>query len=503
MTLRRRLLLVYLIVVLLSVATVGIAVLELEHARKLFQELQDWNQLVLKFDKLKSSWPPPPDADPEEFDLRDQLAHHFLYLASEPVHLDVERVRAALSRVYRQYELWRKSSPSPEATETDQVRVSLDRLASVIENELDSINTKADFQRLRTQILLRGAICLTIVHVLVIGSLLRRWLLNPLEQLNRQVEALGRDEPPRDPLLQSPRELARLAQTLDRARQSLGDMRQRLLENERLTTIGQFAAQLAHNLRNPLASIRATAQVASKHTRDDDTLQARMNEIVRSVDRLNQWIAGLMEVARSRPQNIQCVDIVPTLQRVRQAVEPEIRIRQCELELDAPQDGLRCRHDPATLEHALIAIVLNAIEASPPSGTITVKALTHTAPGKDPNGDPCVTRRTDDADGDKPANSPPPSPHSDTFELDPTLENAAGTLSHSFCRVSVLDEGPGLPAENPECIFDSSYSTKQHGMGLGLALARQVLERQGGIVRAGNKPGGGAVISVDLPMPSA
>lgn len=123
MTLRRRLLLVYLIVVLLSVATVGAAVFELHHARTLFQELQDWNRLVLNFEKLKSAWPPPPTVSPEEFDLRDELAQHFLYLASEPEYLDVDRVREALNEVYRQYDRYdrrRKASDRPTNDQADR-----------------------------------------------------------------------------------------------------------------------------------------------------------------------------------------------------------------------------------------------------------------------------------------------------------------------------------------------------------------------------------------------
>jgi signal transduction histidine kinase len=508
MTLRRRLLLVYLIVVLLSVATVGAAVFELQHARTLFQELQDWNRLVLNFEKLKSAWPPPSSASPEEFDLRQELASRFLYLASKPQFLDVQRVRAALNDVFTQYDLWRKSPHPPDASEADHVRAALDNLARVIQNELDNINSQADLQRARSRVLLGVVICLTAIHVLVIGSLLRRWLLEPMEQLNRQVEALARDEPPAEPILESPQELARLASALDRARQSLGDMRQRLIENERLTTIGQFAAQLAHNLRNPLASIRASAQVASRQAGDSDYVRQRLDEIVKSVDRLNQWIAGLMEVARSRPRQTQLVDVVPTLHNVRAAVTPELDVKECTLELDAPAGGLRCHHDPATLEHALIAIVLNAIEASPPSATITLKAeqtgtqlVSDRKTGSQLVFDP-VGNTEDENERPHPVEDPPWRERSEGSPPG-TGKHVAGRAPKrdgACCVISVIDCGPGLPPDDPERIFESSYSTKQHGMGLGLALARQVLERQGGAAHARNAQPHGAIVTVELPM---
>jgi len=71
----------------------------------------------------------------------------------------------------------------------------------------------------------------------------------------------------------------------------------------------------------------------------------------------------------------------------------------------------------------------------------------------------------------------------------------------AVCRISVSDEGTGLPSDCPERIFEFSYSTKQKGMGLGLALARQALKRQGGTIHAINNPENGATICVELPIP--
>lgn len=347
MTLRHRLLLVYSIVVLLSGATVGVAVFELRHARQIIRELQDWNGIALHVERLKTRWPPPPDAAPEEFDLRQDLGEQFAFLSRAPDYLDVDRVREALRQVYRRFDEW-KTLPAPQrAGQTDIVQQALGQLSVVLQAELFTLNDQAATQEARTNLLLLSVAALTVLHVLVIGSLLRHWLLHPMERLNRQVEALGRDEAPTEPLLRSPREMATLAQTLDRARESLGTLRRQLLDSERLTVIGQFAAQLAHNLRNPLASIRAVAQVTGRQPQTAESLRQRMDEIIANVDRLNRWVTGLAEIARRDPTATQPHDVLPTLHHVCDAVAPEIAAKELTLHVVAPTDMLVCALRPA------------------------------------------------------------------------------------------------------------------------------------------------------------
>jgi len=463
MTLRHRLLLVYLIVVLLSGAVVGAAVFEIQHAHRIMRELQAWNSLVLNVEKLKSRWPPPPDVPLDYYDLKDELARQFLFVAPAaeeetyppravlPREL-ADRVRQVLNETYRAYDQWCNLAPEVRPEVTGMVKTPLDGLSRLLENELWKLNVQADTQANRSRILLVVVAFLTLFHVLTIGSLLRRWLLWPMERLNAQVEALARDEAPPEPLLTSPREMATLAGALDRARQSLSALRQQLLDSERLTIIGQMAAQLAHNLRNPLASIRAAAQVTARQHDDPASLQRRMGDIVASVDRLNRWVMGLMEVARRDPTQTRKVDVVPTVFRAVEAVSSELVPKELKLEVDTPGDGIVCTHDPSTLEHALVAMLVNAIEASPLCGCLHVRV------------------------------------------------EVAGGPQDATCRISVIDQGAGVPADEPDRIFSFSYSTKQKGVGLGLALARQALTRQGGSTHAFNNPDRGATVYVELPI---
>jgi len=466
MTLRFRLLLVYLMVVLLGVAAVGVAVFESEHARKIYGALPPWNDMMLDAQKLQAAFAAPagPTSPAEQGKFATMIATQYLKYGEASDYRKVDAVREALNTLQLRFSKWCLQPADVRAARADEVRRCVQYYADLVGKELLDLKNEADLQETRKQILMIVGIALTVLYVVAIGSLLRRWLLNPMERLGRQVAALGRDEPPPEPLLTAPPEMADLARALDDARRSLDSLRQQLLESERLTTIGQLAAQLAHNLRNPLATIRAAAQLSARHGSIEAEPRQRMEEIVTAVDRMNRWIAGLMEVAKEQPTPVRPADVVPTLHRVIEAVRSELAAKDLKLVLEAPPEGLVCAHDPATLEHALLAMVVNAIEASPLGGTIRLRAERFV----------------------------PVSPESSV---------AAGPgQGGDKCRISVIDQGSGLPGEDQDRVFEFSYSTKQRGMGLGLALARQALRRQGGSAHAMNNPAGGATVYVELPL---
>lgn len=485
MTLRHRLLLVYLIVVLLSIATVGVAIYELNRTQAVYGPLlpQVWDDVGRDAERLKAAFNAMsgPESDVREFEKLWTGEQRKILLASSFIDVDHIRNFYAL-RLHQAYQYWKTAPPEARAESAALVNQALDGFAEAIETASQRLEEDLERQRARKWTLLAVALGLAGLHVVLIGWLLRRWLLWPMERLNRQVEALARDQAPPEPLLASPLELARLATALDRARESLRAYRIQLVENERLTTIGQFAAQLAHNLRNPLASIRAAAQVTSRRERANEYVAERMSEVIACVDRLNHWIGGLMEIARRDATPARDGDIVPLLHGIEEAVRPEMAIKEVSLSVEAPAEGLVCAHDPVTLEQALIAMVVNAIEASPLGGRIVLRAER-------------VEREKEQ--GDKGTRG----------QGEGGMEGRKDGKTESWrdaeksvCRISVEDEGPGVPAEDPERIFEFSYSTKQKGMGLGLALARLALERQGGQAYACNRPEGGARVYVDLPV---
>ena len=378
MTLRHRLLMVYLIVMLLSVATVGVAIYELSRTANIYGPLLVWYDVVRDAQRLEGQFRAMVEGDGKGSDFEWILTGMQQRIGAVSDYLDVDYIRDYyIIRLRAAYESWQKECESPAGASpatTQRVWDCLTALADVVERNREKLNEGVQQQRTNQWALLVTAIGLAGLHVVVIGWLLRRWLLGPMERLNRQVEALAKDQPPSEPLLNSPLEMARLASALDRARRSLQVYRQQLIDTERLTTIGQFAAQLAHNLRNPLASIRAVAQVVSRHERGNAYVGERMAEIVACVDRLNHWIGGLMEIARREATPPRRADVTPLLQRIRTAIKDDLAVKELSFTVEVPPEGLVCVHDPATLEQALIAMVVNAIEASPVGGAIVLRA---------------------------------------------------------------------------------------------------------------------------------
>ncbi len=462
MTLRRRLLLVYLVVVLLSCTTVGVAVVELRHSRAVISDLERWQDIMLNVQRANTAFE------------RETVVRLLGGPASRPVWLqteeasfttllqrlrmsypDFDEIRYAFNRLLDEYDVWRRQDrpPGPAAIEqAENVRGWLRALTWRIKNRMDESLATSQEQDERVVVLLVAVLLLTAVHLAIVGAILRRWLLRPLEQLGRQVAALGRGQAPAEPLVATPPEFADLAAAMEQARLSLDDLRRRLMESERMTTVGQLAAQLAHNLRNPLASIRAAAQVASKRGRVDDYAQKRLDEIIAAADRLARWVVGLTEFVRPRSTRLEPADVTPLLHHVRDALVNELSAKDLTFEVIAPPEGIAIPHEPPSLEQALVAVAVNAIEASPVGGRIVAKA-----------------------------------------------EWVRSNADAPLCSISIADQGPGLPEGPPDQVFELSFTTKQTGMGIGLSLARQAVVRHGGTVVARANAGGGTVIEFRIP----
>jgi signal transduction histidine kinase len=231
---------------------------------------------------------------------------------------------------------------------------------------------------------------------------------------------------------------------------ALKDMEARLLERERLAAVGELAAQVAHEIRNPLAGIRGACEILAEGQDGDDPRGQISREVIRQVDRLNRTVEDMLLFAR--PKAIQPVptDLHQILERTLSVLLEDPKTREVEVERRYNGSLAELEVDPQQIEQVLINILLNAIQAMDYRGKLT------------------VTTRTNGA----------------------------------HAQITIRDSGPGIPEDVQDQIFKPFFTTRAKGSGLGLAIVRNLVKAHGGSIRAASFPEGGAEFTVTLPRES-
>ena len=229
-------------------------------------------------------------------------------------------------------------------------------------------------------------------------------------------------------------------------------LRERMRSNDRLAAMGELSASIAHEIRNPLASIRGSVELLECEVELDGE-NARLFALIRRESaRLNRLVEDFLEYARLRPlqpRNVPLNKIIDDLARmVRSRDDHDERAR---LDIHVPQADVIVHVDEELMLQAFLNLALNAYEAMERAGTLTISI-------------------------------------------------ALGTGSRPEAIVRFLDEGPGLPDEDLEEIFEPFFTTKSNGTGLGLPLATRIVLNHDGQVLARNVDTAGAEFSVCLPL---
>ena len=234
---------------------------------------------------------------------------------------------------------------------------------------------------------------------------------------------------------------------------------------DQLEQVAEMAASMAHELRNPLTSIRACAQEFGRLQPVDEDTQKLIQIICRESDRLDRVISDFLGFARMRSPNLRRGDASRTLKEVAQLLEQRVQppTTCVDLEVESP---LPCSFDAEQLQQALMNIGVNAIEAIEGGGSLRIcgRAL-----------------RTEVANGQ--------------VLLPNALSNAQGI------EITFSDTGPGIPPDNLERIFTPFFTTKKSGTGLGLAIASRIIKAHGGRIDVSSEPDQGAAFAVWLPPP--
>ncbi len=214
-----------------------------------------------------------------------------------------------------------------------------------------------------------------------------------------------------------------------------------LERQKRLASLGAMSAVLAHELRNPLASLKGNAQLLSERLPEGGRDRRKADRVVSEVLRMERLTNDLLDFVRSG--RVERVEVDPA-RLVKDAAEA-VTGAQVELDLDRAPD--RWSLDPDRLQQVLINLLQNAARASPEGAAVTA-----------------------------------------------SVARGPGGL-----EICVRDRGEGIPPGQEEAIFEPFHTTRTRGTGLGLAVSRRIIELHGGQITAATHPGGGALFSILIP----
>ncbi len=232
-------------------------------------------------------------------------------------------------------------------------------------------------------------------------------------------------------------------------------------ERDRLAVLGQMAAGLAHEIRNPLGAIKGAAQLLSEPAPGEE-IDASSREfigiILEEVDRLNRVVGSVLDLARSGDRSVAPVDVNAAVRRTMQVLSAEPIVEGLTIDLVLAQDLPRVAIDPEQLRQVLMNLVRNALQAVGTKGRVTVTTRSR-APARRPRG-----------------------------KIDP-----------ASVEVHVADTGPGISAKALDKLFIPFFTTKEKGTGLGLAISQRIVQSAGGRIEVRSSEGKGSTFTILLP----
>jgi two-component system NtrC family sensor kinase len=238
----------------------------------------------------------------------------------------------------------------------------------------------------------------------------------------------------------------------------LSGAQEEMLRVERMASIGKLAAVVAHEINNPLAGILTYAKLLKKklgRAAQPDAENLSMLELIESESRrCGEIVKNLMTFARPTSMNREPADLNAIIDRCVRLVQHQLQLRNIELHLALTQDLPHVRCDCGQIEQVILALVMNAIDAMPNGGNLTLRSRKAKDPAK--------------------------------------------------VQVEVQDDGVGMPPEVLANMFEPFFTTKERGrgLGLGLAISRNLVERHGGKIEVASEAGRGTAFTITLPLQS-
>jgi signal transduction histidine kinase len=296
-----------------------------------------------------------------------------------------------------------------------------------------------------------GSIAILIVAAgsLIIATVLTRRMARSMEELALATDAVAGGDLDRRVSDSGDDEIARVGRAFNTMTESLRATLGKLSQQEALAAVGEFAASLAHEVRNPLTSIRIDLQRVEEQLPATSPLHTQLARALREVQRLDQTVAGALRIARSGSINAAIVDIRIPLNRAIEIAMPAFEQLRATLTIrDLQPAPLEVRGDADALEQLFLNLFLNAAQALRSHGSATT-----------------------------------------------TIALVDETIA-----VDIADDGPGVEPERLARVFEPFFSTKPEGTGLGLPVARQIVKAHGGSITITSVHSEGTTIHLRFPV---
>jgi signal transduction histidine kinase len=343
------------------------------------------------------------------------------------------------------------------ATSTDAhaeaVRSAAAALRAFYHGQVERLRDRARFVTRLSSGLLVAIVVIVLGASMAYFGAMRVWLVRPIQALGAATRVIATgDLAHRIPVSRTD-ELGALAGSINTMAASLARIQRELVTAERFAMIGEMSAYVAHNIRNPLASIRATAQTEMDGLSADDPARAGLADIVRAADRLGGWVGDLLRFASPVALDCRRESLNALVERCLELTDARRAARTLQvargLEATLPPVAL----DANKIEQVVSAVLSNAFEASPEGATVWVS-----------------TR----------------------------VDQAAEEVPTAVVRVE--DQGPGIPPERRRSVFALFGTNKRGGTGLGLSLSYKIVAAHHGTITLGERDGGGTTVEIRLPV---
>lgn len=294
---------------------------------------------------------------------------------------------------------------------------------------------------------------LALAVVVRVNRRFRSGFVQPMRELAAGAAELGRGGLVEPVPEKGVTELRQLARTLNRMARELAASRRELVERERQAALGALVPVIAHNIRNPLAGIRANAQLLDSEASADEILETGA-DIIDASDRLERWLGALLAYLHPLQIRAQPCDFDAVVDGAVAALGGRPQAQDVRLIRDRPPapdrglPGARLNADAPLLEQALHGLLANALEASPGGGAIRLTT----------------------------------------------------TVRAGRARLSIEDQGPGMRIDPDPLAQGPLPTTKKRGTGLGIPFAYKVVHAHGGKIQFAAAAWGGTRVTIDLPL---